>query len=335
MNDEEKQLHTDEQQIETRPSLGAILQAAREARGQSVADVATALHLRPSIVSDIEADDFSNIASSTYVRGYVKNYARLVEADRALIDACLEQQVPTPGAPLMQSFSRKTTRQARDSRLTLVTYLIVIVLLALLVLWWVQKATLFTGVDFSKPTVEEVEALREQARMPQPEVISPQTDLEQTDLEQTGQEQSGSMLMGSEQPGGEQGAQAVDQQSAADMLAAETTAGSASTSMEVLDETQPEPPLQDTQISATAQGVDRISFTLNADCWIQVTDANGKVLLSDVKKPGQAVLVEGQGPFKLILGAPQAVSLEYNGAHVSLEQYPKNRVARFSLPMAG
>ncbi|QSX36147.1 RodZ domain-containing protein [Shewanella sedimentimangrovi] len=325
MNDEEKQLHTDEQQTETRPSLGAILQAAREARGQTVADVATALHLRPSIVSDIEADDFSNIASSTYVRGYVKNYARLVEADKALIDACLEQQVPTPGAPSMQSFSRKTTRQARDSRLTLVSYLIAIVLLALLVLWWVQKATLFTGVDFSKPTVEEVEALREQARMPQPEVISPQTDPAQTGLEHSGLEQ----------PGVEQGALAVDHQSTADILATETTAGSASTSMEVLDETQSEPPLQDTQISATAQGVDRISFTLNADCWIQVTDASGKVLLSDVKKPGQAVLVEGKGPFKLILGAPQAVSLEFNGAPVSLEQYPKNRVARFSLPMAG
>ena len=40
--------------------------------GLSIQDAAVKLHLRPRIIEDIEADNFTNIASSTYVRGYVK-----------------------------------------------------------------------------------------------------------------------------------------------------------------------------------------------------------------------------------------------------------------------
>ena len=139
-------------------TAGAILKAAREAKGISIETVATQLHLRPKIISDIENDIFTNIASTTYVRGYIKNYARFVNADINQIQQCLSHQLPDIVAPTMQSFSRKTTHQARNSRLNLVTYLIVAVLIALLVLWWVQKSSLLTNVDFSTPTVEEIAA---------------------------------------------------------------------------------------------------------------------------------------------------------------------------------
>ncbi|MGL4475520.1 MAG: helix-turn-helix domain-containing protein, partial [Shewanella sp.] len=141
------------------PLAGPILQAARLAKNLSVADVATRMHVRPSIVEDIERDCFDNIASPIYVKGYVKNFARIVGADEAAIKASIYAQLPSEEKPVMQSFSRKTTIKARDSRLMLVTWLIAFVLLALMVLWWVQKSNTDTLVDLSKPSIEEVAAI--------------------------------------------------------------------------------------------------------------------------------------------------------------------------------
>ncbi|MBB1383650.1 helix-turn-helix domain-containing protein, partial [Shewanella sp. SR41-2] len=163
-----------EQDAEKAPLLkdvvtaGAILKAAREAKGLSLETVATQLHLRPKIINDLENDIFVNIASTTYVRGYIKNYARVVNADINQIQQCLSHQLPEIVAPAMQSFSRKTTHQARNSRLNLVTYLIVAVLIAMLVLWWVQKSSLLTNIDLSQPTVEEIAA---ESNMPEPQQI--------------------------------------------------------------------------------------------------------------------------------------------------------------------
>lgn len=139
-------------------TLGTVLRTAREQMGLSIADTAVKLHLRPGIVENLEADDFSNISSSTYVRGYVKNYARMLGVDNALIEACLARQVPLVTQPAMQSFSRKTTYQARDTKLKWLSFFIVIVLLGLFVLWWMQRTTLVTHVDVSQPTAEELAA---------------------------------------------------------------------------------------------------------------------------------------------------------------------------------
>jgi len=139
-------------------TLGTLLRTAREQMGLSIADTAVKLHLRPGIVENLEADDFSNISSSTYVRGYVKNYARMLGVDNGLIEACLARQVPLVTQPAMQSFSRKTTYQARDTKLKWLSFFIVLVLLGLFVLWWMQRSTLVTHVDISKPTAEELAA---------------------------------------------------------------------------------------------------------------------------------------------------------------------------------
>ncbi|MGL5148386.1 MAG: helix-turn-helix domain-containing protein, partial [Plesiomonas shigelloides] len=122
--------------------------------------MANALHLKNSMVVDIEADDFTHISNATYLRGYVKNMARYLEANPQRIAQCLARQVPVVPEPSMQSFSRKTVRQRRDTRYRLVTWLVAIALIGLMLFWWLQTSTFFNnvGVDFSKPTAEEVAA---------------------------------------------------------------------------------------------------------------------------------------------------------------------------------
>lgn len=60
------------------PSPGELLRNAREAAGLSIEQVAEKLHLLQSIVSSLEKDCYDRIRGETFVRGYMRNYARLL-----------------------------------------------------------------------------------------------------------------------------------------------------------------------------------------------------------------------------------------------------------------
>lgn len=339
-------------------TLGSLLKTAREKMGISIADAAMKLHLRPRIVEDIEANNFSNIASSTYVRGYVKNYARMVGVDALVIEACLARQAPSVTEPTMQSFSRKTTYQARDTKLKWLSFFIVIVLLGLLVVWWMQKSTLLTHVDVSQPTAEEVAAANQ--TLPG-DVLLTETDASQQLTEIAA---NGSMSMDgpikdtdastidvstvdvstgptdntypqmadtSNEDGGSAIAATTAPQTAAPVVqqpAVTATPSSASTSVA----STPAATAVNSQVAAAGQSI--IGVQLTGDCWINIVDAKGKALVDGVKGAGATVQVRGVPPFKIILGAPHVVTLSLDGQMVSLADFPKGRVARLTLPKA-
>lgn len=336
-------------------TLGSVLKAAREKMGLSIADTAVKLHLRPRIVEDIEANNFINIASSTYVRGYVKNYARMVGVDIQLIEACLARQVPSVTEPAMQSFSRKTTYQARDTKLKWLSFFIVIVLLGLLVVWWMQKSTLLTHVDVSQPTVEEVAAANQ--------TLPGDVLLTETDASQQLTEIAANGSMSIDGPVKDTDASTIDA-NAIDVSTGPTDntypatadtsnedGGTAITATTVPQTAAPvvqQPALTPaasapTSSTPTATAVNSpvttagqsiIDIQLTGDCWINIVDAKGKALVDGVKGAGVAVQVSGVPPFKIILGAPHVATLSLDGQMVSLADFPKGRVARLTLPKA-
>lgn len=334
-------------------TLGTLLKAAREKMGLSIQDAAVKLHLRPRIIEDIEADNFTNIASSTYVRGYVKNYARMVSADAALIEACLVQQVPVVTEPAMQSFSRKTTYQARDTRLTWLSIFIVIVLLGSLVVWWMQKTTLLSTIDVSQPTAEEVAAANQ--TLPG-DVLLTETDASPslTEIAANGsmsidgpiKDTDASTIDVSTGPTDNNYPQTVDtsNEDGGSAIAATTTPPSVpQTTAPVVQQPVSATPSPTTTSTTTATaastlvavaGQSIIDVQLTGDCWINIVDAKGKALVDGVKGAGATVQVSGVPPFKVILGAPHVATLSLDGQIVSLADFPKGRVARLTLPKA-
>ena len=61
--------------------IGPRLAAAREASGMSTAEVAAKLRLGLRQVEALEADAFEQLPGEVFVRGFVRNYARLLELD--------------------------------------------------------------------------------------------------------------------------------------------------------------------------------------------------------------------------------------------------------------
>lgn len=68
--------------IEAQPfSVGAALREARTRLGLGVADVANRLKFAPRQIEALEADDFAHLPEITFVRGFVRSYARLLQLD--------------------------------------------------------------------------------------------------------------------------------------------------------------------------------------------------------------------------------------------------------------
>ena len=87
------------------PSVGQQLRAAREARGLTADDVAKAIKLSFRQVKALEADDWPNLPGKTIIRGFVRNYARLLTLDSSQLMTDLDQlnilqapvlDIPTP-----------------------------------------------------------------------------------------------------------------------------------------------------------------------------------------------------------------------------------------------
>ena len=60
---------------------GATFKQAREKLGWSVAEVAEKLHLTEFAVNSLEADRYEALPGVTFVRGYIRSYAKLVGQD--------------------------------------------------------------------------------------------------------------------------------------------------------------------------------------------------------------------------------------------------------------
>ena len=66
---------------------GARLRVAREARAMSVSEVAKQLHLDAKLIQALEEEDFAQIPAPTFVYGYLRSYARLLNLPESEIIA--------------------------------------------------------------------------------------------------------------------------------------------------------------------------------------------------------------------------------------------------------
>lgn len=62
---------------------GALLCAVREARGLSLQDMSDSTRISVRYLEAVERDDYERLPSPTFVRGYVREMARLLEVDEA------------------------------------------------------------------------------------------------------------------------------------------------------------------------------------------------------------------------------------------------------------
>lgn len=96
-----------EEVVIQKPCVGERLRATREALGLETAEVASLLKLSKHQIDALEAGDWSKLPGHTFVRGFVRNYARVLKLDAAELLADLEP--PPPATPKLQLPQSKRT----------------------------------------------------------------------------------------------------------------------------------------------------------------------------------------------------------------------------------
>ncbi|MFM5162519.1 RodZ domain-containing protein [Aeromonas rivipollensis] len=289
---------------------GQLLRNAREQLGWTREQVASRIHLRLTLIAAIEADTYDKHTSHTFIRGYLRAYAKLVGIPEETILAAYDKLGLTPPDNIdMQSFSRRSRQQANDSRLKVVTWLVILVLIALSIAWWWQSTARRSAGD---------EALA----------------ASEMGTEQTMSVASVTPAVDVADPVLPVASDAVATDVVVSEAAATVPAVVAATSAALSTETSAaEATLAPAETAATEPGkAPQLKMSFTADCWLDVKDANGKTLFSGLKKANDELVLEGPEPLRFIVGAPMAVNLEYQGKSFDMSRYNNGRTARFSLP---
>lgn len=291
---------------ETIIAPGQFLKEAREELGLTLEDVSSRLRLRVEVLEQIEADQFDMGKLATFTRGYYRSYAKVVNVPEVKVLNALDQL----GKALieehdMQSFSRKTKREKHDNRIMKLTWVIFALILSMSVLWWWQEQA-------QLESTQDVTLISDVATA---EAIEPT----ENDAATTEQE---------------------PKLTEAEMLELDTNVSDLETDPVELEKQIEEEPKVVIPVEANAEKIvetkvvvsEDVTMTFNSDCWLQVQDASNNRLYSGVKKANQTLKLTGKAPYKLIIGAPSAVTLTYKGKPVDLSAYPAGKVARLTLP---
>ena len=114
---------------------GSRLREAREAANTTVDKVAAALLLDSDTIRALEADAFDRLPAPTFVRGYLRGYARIVGLPAGPILELYDSRGFEP-PPLAMGASEASQAHTSDTAVRLVTYAVAVVLVVLVALWW-------------------------------------------------------------------------------------------------------------------------------------------------------------------------------------------------------
>lgn len=302
-------------------SPGKRLQKARESAQLSQMEVADRLRLPMATVKALEQDDWSGL-HSTYVRGYLRNYARLLGLNPDLFVEPLPSQVVE--TPIVNSYRIGPAQYVTsgDGPVKLVTYLVSLILAVLAFSWWQSRQA-------------EPVAVAPQAEAPAPAPIAAVTNATAPPA----------APVVTETP-----ATATTEAAASAPTPVTTSAGepaSAGATTEPVAAIAPQAPSASLSESPSAPSADAagaptvlamneenprgLMFQLNSDSWAEVTDATGKRLFYDIAKRGQTVRLAGEAPYKVIVGNAPSVTMYYDGKPVDISAIARAGVARFKI----
>lgn len=280
---------------------GAMLRAAREAAGLSVDAVAQQLKLAPRQVGAIESGDFAQLPGRTFVRGFVRNYARLVKLDADVVLAALPGGSDGAGlaAPTLHATAPSIGELpvSQSSRPAWAKWAIPLTLLAI-----IAAGAAYEMLRTATPT-------RPAATDARDPVIGPKAV-------ETAPPPSGAAIP----PAPPTVAPAPPPSTSAPAA----PAGATTTSL-------PNPMAGTPAAPVAAPGDRELVLAFRDHSWTEVRDRNGRVLLSAMMTPGARQVLTGPAPFDLVIGNAGDVTLTLDGRTVDLVPHTRQSVARLTL----
>ena len=349
-----------EEKVNDTPRSGGIgpgerLQAARIKKGLSLEDVASRMHLSPSILEAIEENNFDEITAPIFVKGYLRAYARIVSLGE---DEMIEQYVDyysEEDPPINSTSNMVPELSATDARIKWTTYFVIVVLGVLLSAWWWNKqqnqeppvSLDVQSSDVQSSRADEnagIEASVDndiQARSETAVVADEGTTVVESESPDAAVTAAADSAAVSETAADEaveepvtavvvEAEAAVDQASATDAVALPLETDSSSTT----DDPSPQAisGTRDNPTMVAPSGSDKLKIIIHADTWADVKDSNNYQLVYDLLRAGSSVELSGMAPFSAFLGNGHGVEIQLNGEDVGFSSSIRdNNTARLKI----
>ena len=336
-----------EQTEKTDTSFGDKLRQAREALNLSLEDAAKAISLRPSILEQLENNEFvQKNVPSTFMKGYVRSYTKFLRIPESEWVHLTFGEAYKNDLGKNARVTRSVNQYSSHSRwVGTLTTIILLAAVGMTGLWWWQN---YQKSNEERDNLVQTYVEKEKtAELPAthsneiPVTVNSQPAVSSNETTSVAEKTNNAAAEPAVSTTQENQAQTVNAEVSTSATSAPTVEqAQASVVEQTLPNTEPttESTVPDAQSAVENPAISEAPTTVKGDLvieitqnssWISVKDQNRKVLAQKEYKQGETLTFNGD-EYALIIGAPGNVRITYKG-----KAYPltvDGRVAKFKLP---
>jgi cytoskeleton protein RodZ len=224
-------------------------------------------------VKALEAEDFTYLNSDTFVRGYLRAYAKLLKVAPEVLLTLYQQQMNAIAGQQVELDPVSAGDNGRP------TWKLILAVAAIMLVLWIASVWFF-------------------GNRTEPEVVVPAT------------------------------LPATSDYAVPDIEPEESTLADEQLQVE---EPTLVPATNERVEQAPVVVLDILYFQFTGECWLEVVDAQGDVLYTDLQQAGRELTLQGKAPFQVKMGNAQALSVSLNGEPILLNITPATRVLNVTL----
>jgi len=297
---------------------GQQLRRARESLGYSVADVAQSIKFSPRQIEALERGDYEVLPSGqTFIRGFIRSYAKLMRIDAGPLLDALPREVPVEPAELERPQDLGTRLPVAGSGLG----------------WMPMAALGALGLAVAALAVHYF--YRGEAKAP-PSRKSPVAAAESAPAVNPPPAALPAPSVPAQTPEAAVARPATAAPAAADAVARPAPAASGAAPASPVAAVAPkiQPPTTVSRGSAAGDASrhrHQLIFMFDQDSWVEVKDGEQHIIFSQVNPAGTRQIVNGSPPFDLVIGNASGVHVQYDGHAIDLTPDTRAEVARLTL----
>jgi len=293
-------------------SLGALkcgssLHASRTTQGLSIQAVAKQLRLSSTQIEALEQDDFAALPEPTIVKGFIRNYAKLLKIPAEPILAAYAEMMPDKeqyAFSLKPGINMKITEKAKPGGSH---YLILTVLFLLGLGCWFFYQNFIQKPDTLNSVPRAVEMLPEALDLQAPATTELASPVVADAVENSA---TNNTPVAS--------ADTTTTTSALEEGVAEGDANTSDTDNVAVND-------------APAADARRLVFNATQETWISIVNTSGKEVYNKILYEGNRDVVDVVQPSQVVVGNAHGVTLAVDGKSIDLAPYTRINVARIPL----
>ena len=300
-------------------TLGEILQQERLRRGLSEKEIADRLHITKHYVRALEANSFEKLPGAVFAKGYIKNYALLLNLDASDLIRLYEEFSRTQSAVSEPQLGRNTRRKLDRNKFWLVVSVLVFVG-GFTLLWLYHNFVTKNEVDGagtrpSPPGLTQVTtstAAAEPGRASTPPQVPRSSPVVSVGPESKPISDANVIAV--------LAAIAVGnpQNTAPSTPIESVTIAAGNREIDALVVAVASSLENSRLIEIGSAGEDLLRITFSGESWIEVNDGESRQIYRDLREAGDVLEITGNAPFNILLGDAVFIRMSLNGSEIDV-----------------